>query len=134
MHEQMAMFTVHGTSAFQNAMSLAAVLDFQDEIGLDAKTVRLREMADYLRAGLAEIPGVTIMTPEQASCAICSFAIEGCTNNSVLKRFQQEHGIHIKYTSYPMIKGFYRASLNLNLDESDIDLLLAAVRCFAQEK
>lgn len=134
MHEQMSMFTVHGTSAFQNAMTLEAVLDYQDEIGLDAKALRLRAMADYLRAGLAEIDRVEIITPEEASCAICSFAIKGNTRMAVIKRFEQEHNIHIKYTSYPKLKGFFRASLNLNLDESDIDLLLAGVRCFAQEK
>jgi len=134
MQDRMSMFTVHGTSAFQNAMTLGATLDFQQGLGFKVKENRLREMKTYFRAGLAEQRGVEIITDAVASCGICSFHIIGKSKRSLIKRFEEEHNIHIKYTSYPGKRGFFRASLNLNLDESDIDLLLASIHCFAQEK
>jgi isopenicillin-N epimerase len=70
-----------GTGNLSLLVGLDAALAFHSLIGPDRVVARIKELGDYLRAGLKNIPGVTIHTPlHPAMCAgITNYAISGAS-------------------------------------------------------
>jgi selenocysteine lyase/cysteine desulfurase len=56
---------------------LGAAVDYALDLGLDAIEARCRALADRLRAGLADIPGITLRDLGRQPSAIVSFTVAG---------------------------------------------------------
>ena len=124
---KMDKFTNLGTLNFAKAMTLPAVIDFNEAIEIDRKYQRLKALQAYTIEGLNEIGHVNINSQPDHSCGIVSFNMQEKEywGNKIAKELAK-HGIHAKPTGY---KGnsFVRITLNLHLDESDIDRLLSVI-------
>lgn len=131
---EIAKFDYTGTIAFQNKMTLRSVLDFNDYIGLERKTERLKELSLYLANGLANIKDVKLKTDLSKSVGIVTFAPPVARYFSrMVTALSDNSDIHIKKVSHHRF-GFLRASLNLHLMEKDIDKLLNALELYLKNK
>ncbi len=110
----------------------AAALDYLDGIGLDAIWARTAALTIRLKAGLREIPGLTLHTPlaPEMSAALVSFGLEGWTG----ERLCQELRARWKIVTRPLMHGQVgvRASLSFFLLEAEVDLLIEALRTLAR--
>ncbi len=68
-----------GTVSFAAILAIPDALDFQDAIGLDYKMARLRYLRDRWVGAARQIPGVDVLTPDDADLAgaITSFRLQG---------------------------------------------------------
>jgi len=68
-----------GTTDFAAVMTVPDALDFQDAIGVPRKAARLRYLRDAWARRARDIPGVDILTPDDAGLvgAITSFRLHG---------------------------------------------------------
>jgi len=116
-----------GTIAYQNAMSLNAVLDFNERVGIPEKHARLKELAAYLASGLESIPSVTVRTDLARSCGLLALEYHSDLN-PIIRMYEEKYGIHIKATGYGKKMKFLRLSLNIHLLESDLDRFIEATK------
>ncbi len=63
---------------YATRMGLGVAVDYALDLGLEAIYARAKKLADYLRNGLGEIPGLTLFDLGRAPCAIVTFAVEDC--------------------------------------------------------
>ncbi|MGB4703819.1 MAG: aminotransferase class V-fold PLP-dependent enzyme [Candidatus Saccharicenans sp.] len=72
-----------GTGNLSLLLGLDEALDFHFELGPDRVYLRIKQLGDYLRARLLEIPGIKIFSPlDPSMCAgITVYTIEGLTGN-----------------------------------------------------
>ena len=68
-----------GTTNFALMMTVPAAFDFQESIGIPQKAARLRYLRDRWVSAVRDVPGVDILTPDEAgmACAITSFRLHG---------------------------------------------------------
>lgn len=71
----------YGTGNLSLLVGLGAAIDFHRQIGSARVEQRIRSLADRLRAGLAEIPGATIVSPThpELACATTVYRLGGWT-------------------------------------------------------
>jgi selenocysteine lyase/cysteine desulfurase len=79
-------FTPGGYHSFEHRWALAEALRFHGDIGKDRVAARTYEQATQLKEGLAELDGVTLVTPmDQAmSSGIICFDVDGAAPPDVL--------------------------------------------------
>ncbi|MDI6845690.1 MAG: aminotransferase class V-fold PLP-dependent enzyme [Candidatus Saccharicenans sp.] len=72
-----------GTGNLSLLFGLDEALDFHFELGPDRVYSRIKQLGDYLRARLLEVPGIKIFSPlDPSMCAgITVYTIEGLTGN-----------------------------------------------------
>jgi isopenicillin-N epimerase len=60
-------------------MTVPAAFDFQEGIGIPRKAARLRYLRDRWVSAVRDVPGVDVLTPDEAgmACAITSFRLHG---------------------------------------------------------
>lgn len=109
----------------------AAAVDWLRGIGAEAIWGRVRALTARLKDGLAAVPGVELYTPRspEASAALVSFGLRGWTGIDLAAALHAGWNIAIK--PLPHSREGLRASVPFYLLESEIDLLLAAVRALA---
>jgi len=81
-------FTPGGYHSFEHRWALAEAFGFHLDIGKDRVAARTHEQATRLKSGLAEQPGVTVVTPadEDMSSGIVCFDVDGESPTDVLGR------------------------------------------------
>jgi selenocysteine lyase/cysteine desulfurase len=86
-----------GTADFPVRAAIATALDFVTGIGLDAIERRCRYLSDYLRSGLAEIPGVTLLSgpPELSAPGSTIFEKRGVDAVAAVPAFEAKARAHI---------------------------------------
>ncbi len=131
--EKIKKYDYTGTIAFQNAMTLSAVLDYNKTFDLKTKQVRLDYLAGYLRAGLSRIPGINFLADPSRSVAIVSFSIRNGKYDPIQKAFRDDFNIHVKKT-VSKGKGFLRATVNLHLQEEQLDYFIEATEKIARQQ
>lgn len=106
----------------------ATAVDWLAAIGTEAIWDRVRLLATRLHSGLARIDGVEVYTPPapEASAALVSFGLAGWTGEDLAAALHERHNIVIK--PLPHTKEGLRTSLPFYLLESEVDLLVDAVR------
>ena len=119
-------FDYTGTVAFQNAMTLKAVVDFQESIGTVKKYKRIKALGLYMMDHLSEIPGLVIHSDKDRCAGIISFSCIDAKPSVIIKQLENEYKVHLKTTSSGN-KVFIRASANIHLLESDIDYLVSSL-------
>ena len=117
--ETMHKFDYTGTVAFQNVLSMGAVLDFQEEVGYEKKFQRIQSLALFMVKLIKEIPDVNLVSDKDNLSGIVTFNIKGLESKELKKQLEQQYGIHAKLTGYRR-STFIRASVNLHLEEMDV--------------
>ena len=106
----------------------ATSVDWLTEIGVEAIWERVCVLTDRLKAGLVELDGAELYTPRsaEASAALVSFGLRGWTGVALATALRQGWNIVIK--PLPHSREGLRTSLPFYLLESEVDLLLEALR------
>ena len=82
------------------AVALHAAIDELDRLGWDAIAEHDTRLHRHLRAGLAAIPGVTVLGPDPAShplLPLVTFTVTGVPHALVAARLSAEHGIGVRH-------------------------------------
>lgn len=106
----------------------ATSVDWLDDVGGDRIWQRVSALTARLKDGLHRIDGIELYTPvsPEASAALVSFGLRGWTGAALAEALKQESNIVIK--PLPHSKEGLRASLPFYLLESEVDLLLHALK------
>ncbi len=94
--------TPGGYQAFEHRWAVSNAFEFHESIGADRIAARTRELATQLKAGLAEIRGVRVVTPiepELSSGLVCC-EVSGIQAGEVVDRLHRDHGIVASVTPY----------------------------------
>lgn len=113
-----------GTGNLSLLMGLNASLDFHNKIGSERVIRRIKELGDYLRAGLKGIPRVKVNTPlHPAMCAgITNYEVEG-RKGTAMQDALWAKGIRIRGN---------RQSTHIYNSKEDLDTTLAVIRSLAK--
>lgn len=108
-------------------------LNYLSRIGLDRIWGRTIALTTRLKAGLKQIRGVRLMTPESPalSAALVTFELEGWDGFALQDALRRRWNIVIK--GFDNVRNGVRTSVPFFLLEEEIDLLLKAVRTLAEE-
>jgi selenocysteine lyase/cysteine desulfurase len=119
-------FTPGGYHSFEHRWALAEAFRFHLDIGRDRVAARTHEQATQLKAGLAEVPGLRLVTPasEDLSAGIVCFDVDGVDPPTVLGRLA-EAGIAASITPYA--EAHVRAGPSIVTDPDQVDTLVATV-------
>lgn len=119
----------YGTRSAAAIMGLAEAVKFQERIGRERIAVRGRELVARLRAGLALLPGVEILTPASAadSAAMLTFRHVKLAYNDLFARLMKEGAFRCRPVSEQKLNAL-RVSAHLFNSPAEIDGLVAAVK------
>jgi selenocysteine lyase/cysteine desulfurase len=94
-------FTPGGYHSFEHRWALAEAFRFHRDIGKDRVAARTHEQATQLKEGLAEIDGITLVTPmdEALSAGIVCFDVDGAAPPDVLGTLSSA-GVDASITPY----------------------------------
>lgn len=121
---------------YAGKVGLATALDYAMGWGLDAIYARVQDLADALRAGLREIPGVTVTDIGVEQCGIVTFVADGCPADE-LQRVLAQQAINVTTSSTSSTRFdmearglslIVRASVHYYNDEAEVERFCAAVR------
>ena len=100
---------------------------FIEEVGIKNIEARNLDLADSAKAKLAEIPGVTVLSPRERRDAsgLVTFAVAGIEPVPVVERLWENHRLVVRQVGYP---AGVRASLHFFNTEEEVDLLVGGVR------
>lgn len=118
----------YGTRNSAAAVGLAEAVRFQEQVGRERIAARGRALAMRVRAGLAALPGVEILTPEApALCgSIVTFRTAAIPYDKLFGRLFQDHAIRCRPVSEQKLDAL-RVSLHLFNSPAECDALVAAV-------
>jgi selenocysteine lyase/cysteine desulfurase len=126
-----------GTTHFATSLTIPDALDFQDQIGVANKAARLRFLRDRWVRPAREIPGIDILTPDDADLvgAITSFRVRGQgsreANQAVVRALHDEFGIFTVWRNGIARGDCVRVTPALYNTPADADKLVAALRVIA---
>ncbi|MDQ8160324.1 MAG: aminotransferase class V-fold PLP-dependent enzyme [Gemmatimonadota bacterium] len=126
-----------GTTHFPTVMSIPDAIDFQLSIGIPQKAARLRYLRDRWVHAVADVKGVSILTPEDPALtgAITGFRLHGrgtaAANRALATTLHDEFGI-FTFQRTGLAKGdCVRVTPTLYNTPADADKLAAAIRTIA---
>lgn len=103
---------------------LANMLWLEETVGWSWIYDRIATLAEYARAALAMLPGVTVITPPGPQAGLISFNLAGYDPARVALHLAQK-GIIIRFLPYPYV---LRASTGFYNTPADIDRLVAELK------
>ncbi len=74
---------------FAAELGLGVAVDDVLRIGMDAIATRIASLASQLRAGLSDVPGVTVHDRGEQLCGICTFSVDGQPPQEVANALQR---------------------------------------------
>ncbi len=124
-----------GTGSIADAVGLGAALDYLSQVGIENVTRYEHDLLIYATAGLASVPGLSIIGTAREKAGVLSFVLDGVRTEDVGKLLDEE-GIAVRaghHCAQPILRRFgvestVRASLALYNTCEDIDALVAALR------
>jgi selenocysteine lyase/cysteine desulfurase len=119
-------FTPGGYHSFEHRWALAEAFRFHLDIGKDRVAERTHTQAAQLKEGLAEIPGVSVVTPpgDDLSAGIVCFDVEGSGPGDMLGRLA---GAGISASVTPYATEHVRAGPSIVTTPDEVDALVAAL-------
>jgi selenocysteine lyase/cysteine desulfurase len=124
--------TPGGFHAFEHVWALPAAFAFHERIGKARVAARVRGLATRLKAGLASIRGVSLLTPrasELSSGLVCA-DVAGVDPRDVVERLA---AVRISASVTPYAERHVRFGCGLAVDEPDVEAAVAAVARIARE-
>jgi selenocysteine lyase/cysteine desulfurase len=117
----------YATRDFARYAALGDLLDWWDQIGIEAAEARLRTLAAYLQERLQEVPGIRIHTNPawEHSSAMVTLSLPGHTCHEVGARLWEDHRILTRPVGEWEAT---RLSTALYNTEGEIDQVVAALR------
>jgi cysteine desulfurase len=117
-------------------LGLKAAADYLLELGVDQVEATVRAKADRLRAGLADLPGVTVTDLGTERCGIVTFTVPGRTPEQVRDALREQGVIvSVSYAFSTLLDmtsrgldSVVRASPHYFVSDSQLATLLDAVR------
>jgi len=124
-----------GTPNIAGAVSLAAAVDYCQELGMDNIEARLHSLTEELVSAMQTIPGLKIYHPEAVSAPVLAFNLEGIHPHDVAGFLNTQHiavraGHHCTQILHREIlgqTGSVRASLQVYNSAADIAQLARAL-------
>jgi selenocysteine lyase/cysteine desulfurase len=118
--------TPGGFQAYEHRWALPAAFAFHERIGKARVTSRIHALAARLKAGLADVPGVRLVTPRDAglSAGIVCADIAGVDPGRAVQALAADR---IAATVTPYAERHVRFGCGLAVDEQDVDAALASV-------
>ncbi len=126
-----------GTPAIAPAIGLSAAIDYLDAIGIDAIQAHETALTDYAMHGMAEIPSITILGPDDPAIrsGVISF-VDRDVHPHDLSTILDTRGIAIRaghHCAQPLMRRFgltatARASFYIYNDRDDVDSFLDGLR------
>jgi selenocysteine lyase/cysteine desulfurase len=123
--------TPGGFQAYEHRWALPAAFALQERIGKARAAARIRSLAERMKAGLAEIRGVTLVTPraaELSSGLVCA-DIAGVDPGKAVQALAAER---ISASVTPYAERHLRFGCGLAVDEADVDAAVASVARIAR--
>jgi selenocysteine lyase/cysteine desulfurase len=123
--------TPGGFQAYAHRWALPAAFAFHERIGRARVTARIHALAGRLKAGLADIRGVRLVTPERAdvSAGLVCADIAGVDPGRAVQALAADR---ISASVTPYAQRHLRFGCGLAVDEADIDAAVAAVARIAR--
>ena len=124
------LMTPGGFHSFEHRWALPAAFDFHLGIGKASVVARIHALASQLKRGLAEIPGVTLLTPmsDELSAGIVVFQVAGKSAEDVDRAL---HARGVIATTTPRPPTAPRLTPGMYNTPEEIERTLAAVRAVA---
>jgi selenocysteine lyase/cysteine desulfurase len=126
-----------GTTDFAAVMTVPDALDFQDRIGVPRKAARVRYLRDAWAKPARAIPGVDVLTPDDAGLvgAITSFRLHGngdrARNAAIARTLADEFGVFTVARSGLAKGDCVRVTPSLYNTPADAAKLVAALKVMA---
>jgi len=117
-------------------LGLGRAIDYALETGIDSISAEVLRLADQLREGLAEIPGVTVYDIGRHRCGIVTFASNSVAAVEIESRLR-ENDVHVSVTTPAgtlidatrrQLPEMVRASVHCFNQQSEIERCLGLVR------
>jgi selenocysteine lyase/cysteine desulfurase len=123
--------TPGGFQAYEHRWALPAAFAFQERIGRERAAARIRALATRMKAGLAEVRGVRLVTPRGAdlSAGLVCADIAGVDPGKAVQALAAER---ISATVTPYAQRHLRFGCGLAVDEADVDAAVANVARIAR--
>lgn len=121
--------TPGGYQAFEHRWAVTDAIRFHTDIGRRRVAERTSELATRLKDGLAEVPGMRIVTPRDPalSSGIICCAVDGRSPFDLVQRLRSEHGIVASPTPYA--ESYLRFGTSIVTTPQEVD---AAVQALAR--
>lgn len=118
----------YGTRNAATVTALAAAMEWQEKIGRDRIAARGRTLAARVRAGLARVPDVEILTPSppELSASIVTFRSERVPFETLFAKLWREHRLRCRPVSEQGLDAV-RVSTHLCNTPAECDRLVEAV-------
>jgi selenocysteine lyase/cysteine desulfurase len=118
----------YGTRNVASVLGLAEALRFQEQIGRERIAARGRLLAQRVRAGLAKLPGVEILTSAEARrfASILTFRAERVPYDKLFGRLMGEHAMRCRPVTEQGLNAL-RVSTHVFNSMAECDGLVAAV-------
>jgi isopenicillin-N epimerase len=119
-----------GFKAFEHLWSIPAAIEFHEKIGKAQVAARTAELASQLKAGLALMPHVRLVTPRdpRLSAGIVSFDVQGHSAEAAVGLLRRRR---IIASAAPYAIQHVRLTPSLMNSPAEVDLALAEVRGLA---
>lgn len=116
----------YGTGNPSLLVGLDAAVNFYNTVGADKWLLRVKELGDYLRAGLERIDKVTIhsSTHPEMCAGITTYAVEGISGPALQKKLWEEKRLQPRSVGEELL----RHSVHIYNNESEIDEALKVIR------
>ena len=122
-------------SSVADRLGLIAAFRYMRELGIDAIAAAVQDRASHLRAGLSELPGVTVHDLGAQQCGIVTFTVDG-RESAAVRDHLRGHGVTVttsgvSSTRYDMTRRgldqVVRASPHYFVTPTQLDEAIAAV-------
>jgi selenocysteine lyase/cysteine desulfurase len=123
-----------GTNTVPIQMGIGAALTYINGIGIKQIEARDRMLSDYLKAAVAKMPGVRLMTstsPELSSPGITTIEVQGWSARDLSRSLQRQFNISVSADARDSNNGV-RISTHFYNTTEDIDRTLEAIRKLIQ--
>ena len=118
----------YGTRNTELVAGLQVAIEFQKEIGLKRIEAYGSKLANYLQAGLSEIPSIEILTPSDPAMlrSITTFSCSKIPYNTLTSRLMQEYRLRCRQVTEQGLNAV-RVSTHIFNSKADCDRVIEAV-------
>jgi selenocysteine lyase/cysteine desulfurase len=120
--EDIRRFEDVGTRTPTNRIAIGEAITFNEGVGLERKSARLRFLKERWTQRLREVPGVRFYSSLEPaeSCAIATFGVKGLDLSKLPDYLYDRHGIVVSHIKHPDFEGI-RVVPNISLSVKEID-------------